>query len=67
MFADGLTEDLITDLSRVVGLFVIARNSSFVYKGKIVDVRNIACDLGCVVRGKCPTRRGTGTDQRAIN
>jgi TolB-like protein len=45
-FADGLTEDLITDLSRVPGLFVIARNSSFAYKGTAVDVRQIARDLG---------------------
>jgi len=45
-FADGLTEDLITDLSQVPGLFVIARNSSFAYKGKSVDVRSIARNLG---------------------
>ncbi|MBB3655528.1 TolB-like protein [Rhizobium sp. BK650] len=45
-FADGLTEDLITDLSRVSGLFVIARNSAFAYKGKAVDVRDIAEELG---------------------
>ncbi len=38
-FADGVTEDLITDLSKVNGLFVIARNSTFVYKGKARDVR----------------------------
>ncbi|MGO6908043.1 winged helix-turn-helix domain-containing protein, partial [Rhizobium ruizarguesonis] len=38
-FADGLTEDLITDLSRMPGLFVIARNSAFAYKGKARDVR----------------------------
>src|SRR5829696_9118309 len=38
-FADGLTEDLITDLSRVAGLFVIARNSTFAYKEKSVDAR----------------------------
>src|SRR5918993_5970531 len=44
-FADGLTEDLITDLSRISGLFVIARNSVFVYKGKATDVRDIARDL----------------------
>ena len=37
-FVDGLTEDLITDLSRVSGLLVISRNSSFVYKGLSVDV-----------------------------
>jgi len=45
-FADGLTEDLITDLSTVPGLFVIARNSSFAYKGTAVDVRQIARELG---------------------
>jgi TolB-like protein len=45
-FADGLTEDLITDLSRHPGLFVIARNSTFAYKGRPTDVRQIARDLG---------------------
>ena len=45
-FTDGLTEDLITDLSRNPGLFVIARNSTFAYKGKPMDVRHIARDLG---------------------
>jgi TolB-like protein/class 3 adenylate cyclase/Tfp pilus assembly protein PilF len=45
-FVDGLAEDLITDLSKVPGLMVIARNSSFVYKGKAMDVRSIAEDLG---------------------
>ena len=45
-FADGMTEDLITDLSKVSGLFVIARNSSFAYKGKQTDIRTVAQDLG---------------------
>jgi adenylate cyclase len=45
-FSDGLTEDLITDLSKVSGLFVIARNSSFVYKGRSVKVQEIGRDLG---------------------
>lgn len=45
-FVDGLTEDLITDLSRNPGLFVIARNSVFAYKGRAVDVRRIARELG---------------------
>ena len=45
-FVDGLTEDLITDLSRSAGLFVIARNSTFAYKGRSVDVRLTARDLG---------------------
>ncbi len=45
-FADGMTEDLITDLSKISGLFVIARNSSFVYKNQQVTVRKVAEDLG---------------------
>jgi adenylate cyclase len=45
-FADGMTEDLITDLSKVSGLFVIARNSSFAYKGRSVKVQEIGRDLG---------------------
>ena len=45
-FADGLTEDLITLLSRIPGLFVIARNSSFVYKGKTFSIHEVAQDLG---------------------
>lgn len=45
-FVDGLTEDLITDLSKVPELFVIARNSSFAYKGRSVDTRQIARELG---------------------
>ncbi|RWP09744.1 MAG: adenylate/guanylate cyclase domain-containing protein [Mesorhizobium sp.] len=45
-FADGLAEDLITDLSKVPGLLVIARHSSFAYKGRSVDIRVIAKELG---------------------
>jgi TolB-like protein len=45
-FADGLTEDLITDLSRHSGLFVIARHTAFAYKGKAMDARRIAGELG---------------------
>jgi adenylate cyclase len=45
-FSDGMTEDLITDLSRVSSLFVIARNSSFAYKGRSVKVQEIGRDLG---------------------
>ena len=41
-----MTEDLITDLSKVAGLFVIARNSTFVYKGKATDIREVAKTLG---------------------
>ena len=45
-FSDGLTEDLITDLSRISGLFVIARNSTFVYKGQTVNVQDVGRELG---------------------
>jgi adenylate cyclase len=45
-FSDGLTEDIITALSKVPGLFVIARNSTFTYKGKPVKVQRVAEDLG---------------------
>ncbi len=45
-FSDGITEDIITDLSKVSGLFVIARNSSFSYKGKQMKVQDVAKDLG---------------------
>ena len=46
VFVDGLVEDIITTLSKLSGLSVIARNSSFVYKGKAVDVRTVAKELG---------------------
>jgi TolB-like protein/Tfp pilus assembly protein PilF len=45
-FADGLTEDIITGLSRQRWFFVIARNSSFTFKGQAVDVRDVATQLG---------------------
>jgi adenylate cyclase len=45
-FTDGMTEDLITDLSKVSSLFVIARNSSFAYKGRSAKVQEIGHDLG---------------------
>ena len=45
-FSDGMTEDLITDLSKISGLFIIARNSTFQYKGKPVDVKKISRELG---------------------
>jgi adenylate cyclase len=52
-FADGVVEDLITALSRFRSFAVIARNSSFVYKGRAVDIRQVARELGCryVVEG----------------
>jgi TolB-like protein len=45
-FADGMVEDIITGLSRINWLFVIARNSSFVYKGKAVDIKQVGRELG---------------------
>jgi adenylate cyclase len=45
-FSDGITEDIITDLSKIAGLMVIARNSSFTYKGRSVDVRTVGRELG---------------------
>jgi TolB-like protein len=45
-FSDGMTDDLITDLSKISGLFVIARNSAFQYKGKSGDVKKISRELG---------------------
>ncbi len=52
-FADGITEDLITDLSKVSGLSVIARNSAFTYKGKAVDVQEVSrrFNVGAVLEG----------------
>jgi adenylate cyclase len=64
-FADGITEDLTTDLSRISDSFVIARNTAFTYKGKAVDVKQIGRDLGVryVVEGS--VRRGG--DQILVN
>jgi adenylate cyclase len=45
-FSDGISEDVITDLSKIAGLMVISRNSSFTYKGRLVDVRAVGRDLG---------------------
>jgi adenylate cyclase len=45
-FADGIVDDIITALSRVRAFFVIARNSSFTYKGKAVDIKQVGRELG---------------------
>jgi TolB-like protein/tetratricopeptide (TPR) repeat protein len=44
--ANGITDDLTTDLSRISGSFVIARNTAFTYKGQSVDVKQLGCELG---------------------
>jgi TolB-like protein/class 3 adenylate cyclase/Tfp pilus assembly protein PilF len=64
-FADGITDDLTTDLSRISGGFVIARNTAFTYKGKAVDVKQIGRELGVhyVIEGSV---RRTG-DQVQVN
>ncbi len=52
-FADGITEDIITELSKISGLFVIARHSAFTYKGKSVTLKQVGRELGvrCVLEG----------------
>ena len=45
-FSDGITEDIITDLAKVSGLFVLGRNTVFTYKGKAVNLPRIAKELG---------------------
>src|ERR1700739_2377305 len=45
-FVDGMVEEIITALSRIRWLFVIARNSSFAHKGQVVDVKRVGCELG---------------------
>jgi len=57
-FADGISEDIITDLSKIASLFVIARNSSFVYKGKSVDTPTVAKELGVRFILEGSVRRG---------
>ena len=45
-FSDGITEDIITDLSKICGLFVVGRNTSFTYKGMSLQLQQVASDLG---------------------
>jgi DNA-binding winged helix-turn-helix (wHTH) protein len=45
-FADGMVEDIITELSRSRSLFVVSRNSSFTYRGRTMDIRQVAAELG---------------------
>ena len=45
-FADGMVEEIITALSRIKWLFVIARNSSFTYRGQVIDVKQVGRELG---------------------
>ena len=68
-FADGMVEEIITALSRIRWLFVIARNSSFTYKGQAVDVKRVRARAW---RPLCPRRLGPqgrrpGADHRTAN
>ena len=60
-FADGMVEDIITALSRFKWLFVIARNSSFTYKGQAVDVKQVGRELGVryVLEGSVCAKAGS--------
>jgi adenylate cyclase len=60
-FADGITEDLTTDLSRIAGSFVISRNTAFTFKGKAVDVRQVGRELGVRYVLEGSVRRMGGT------
>ena len=77
-FADGITEDLITDLAKVSGLVVIARNSAFTYKGRSVAVQQVAASSASATWSKGSVRRAgnririnaqliDGDDRRAIS
>jgi TolB-like protein/Tfp pilus assembly protein PilF len=57
-FADGMAEDIITALSRCSSIFVIARNSSFTYKGRVVDIREVGRELGVRYVLEGSVRRG---------
>jgi adenylate cyclase len=59
-FADGMVEDIITELSRSRSLFVVARNSSFTYRGKSVDIRQAAAELGVRYVLEGSVRRSSG-------
>lgn len=66
-FSDGVTEDIITELSRFSTLFVIARNSSFSYKGKATDLKQVASELGVqyILEGsiRCTSARYRSVDR----
>ncbi|WOH54562.1 winged helix-turn-helix domain-containing tetratricopeptide repeat protein [Bradyrhizobium sp. sBnM-33] len=59
-FADGVTESLTTDLSRMVGIFVIGRNTAFTYKGRHVDLKQIGLELGVRYILEGSVQRGGG-------
>jgi adenylate cyclase len=68
-FSDGITEDIITDLSKISGLFVLSRNTVFTYKSKAVAMERIAKELGGRLsgRGQRPQGRAEGPSQRSVD
>jgi adenylate cyclase len=65
-FAHGMVEEIITALSRLRWLFVIARNSSFTYKGRAVDVKQVGREPGSAMCLKAASaRRATGCASRS--
>ena len=67
-FVDGVTESLTTDLSRISGAFVIARNTAFTFKGKAVDVKKLGRELNVryVLEGRCSWRQ-PAPGERAVD
>jgi adenylate cyclase len=65
-FSDGITEDIITELSRFSELFVIARNSSFQFKGKSADIRQVGRELGWVLNYRGEHDPAIGEYEKAI-
>ena len=57
-FADGMVEEIITALSRIRWLFVIARNSTFTYKGRAVDMKQVGRELGRALRARRQRPKG---------
>ena len=68
-FADGMVEEIITALSRIRWLFVIARNSSFIYKGRAVDIKQVGRELGVryVLEGSVRRSAERRADHRAVD
>jgi len=67
-FSDGITDDIITDLSNISGLFVVARNTAFTYKGRPVKVQQVGQELGVAFileRKRAKGRRVRAADWRA--
>ena len=71
-FSDGITEDIITDLSKISGLFVVGRNTSFTYKGKSVQLQRVSNELGRQIpagrqraQGRAASARHRPADRRA--